>query len=134
MGLRSSSLEIYEKHGPKNRLVEALLVKDLILPKSKAPHNEVVETLQRTYQKALELGRPLACAQSLELLGDVFTKRRDLNVSRDYYEASHSHYETIKTTNIARRGMSRCQSHRSRLVRMQENSEIEWRDLLIDRL
>jgi hypothetical protein len=128
------SLDIYEQTGPDNRLVETLLVKDLILPKARFPDAKVLETLERTHQKAQELGRPLAIAQALELSGDVYTKQRDVSSARVFYEAAQTQYETIGKTHMGVRGVSRCQANCRQLSLMEGNPEFKWKGLLIDEL
>jgi tetratricopeptide (TPR) repeat protein len=53
-------LKLYDKFGPDNRLVDALLVKGYILLSVKAPFDDVLRVLERTLQKAQELGGPLS--------------------------------------------------------------------------
>ena len=117
------SLDIYEKTGPDNRLAETLLVKDYILLKVQAPPDQVLPTLQRTLQKSQELGRPLAIAQALELLGEFHACQRDVRSSIEYYQAAQAQYETIDNV----QSISRCQHSRREFMHMEADPDLEWR-------
>jgi tetratricopeptide (TPR) repeat protein len=124
-------LDIYEKTGPDNRLAETLLVKDYILLKAHAAGDQVLPTLQRTLQKSQELGRPLAIAQALELLGEFHVGERDVCSAIDYYQAAQKQYETIDG---AQSNIGRCQYNCNQLVLMEVDPDLEWQGLKLSDL
>jgi tetratricopeptide (TPR) repeat protein len=116
------SLNIYEKFGPDNRLVETLIVKGYILLNLESSFDEVLPVLECTLQKAQKLGRPLAIAQALELLGELHARERKVLSAIEYYKAAENEYETISQTSDA----NRCRDNCGQLVLMESNPEVEW--------
>ena len=116
-------LSIYEKTGPDNRVAETLLVKDYLLLRSQAPGDQTIPTLQRTLQISQELGRPLAIAQALELLGEFYASQREVRSAIECYQAAQTQYETMED---AERHVNRCQYLRDQIALMETDPDLEW--------